>query len=95
MVYFNVAFTGDNVIYSYPSCCVFSREPLILSTSPMILGEFWNDLAGILESCPLKVSPQSDTRESKLTVNRAPWKEKLHRDLQYDVDLKAFWKTAG
>ena len=95
MVYFNVAFTGDDTIYSYPSCCVFLRPPLFQSTSVTIVREFWNDLVAILESYPLNVRPQSAVNESQPKVNRVPWHEKLRRDFQYDIELKRFLKSAG
>jgi len=78
IVYFNVAFSEDSIVYTYPSCCVFRKAPEQVMTSPTqmndIFLQFWSDLLPLLGHFPGDVKPD-------ILPNRACWIDKLNFDL--------------
>lgn len=89
MVYFNVTFSSDNTVYTYPSCCVFMRQPVLRRTSgdttTKYLRRFFDDLEPLIRCWYEK-------RDFKVTLrpasSRIPWQEKLASDIQQDNELK-------
>lgn len=90
-MYFNVAFTNEGTVYTYPSCCVFREEPQILPTSAKsshsIVLKFWLDLEQLLKFFPGLLTPEPCLLEPHA---RIPWHQKFIADLENDVKMKAF-----
>jgi hypothetical protein len=78
IVYFNVAFSEDSIVYTYPSCCVFRKAPEQVLTSPTLINaifvQFWSDLLPLLGHFPGDVKPD-------ILPSRTSWMEKLNFDL--------------
>ncbi len=90
IVYFNVAFSNEGTVYTYPSCCVFREEPEILPTSAKssfsIVRQFWQDLEQLLE-CFSGLTPERWLLDPLAQI---PWHQKLTADLENGVKMKAF-----
>lgn len=90
IVYFNVAFSNEGTVYTYPSCCVFREEPEILPISAKssfsIVRQFWQDLEQLLE-CFSGLTPERWLFDPLAHI---PWHQKLTADLENGVKMKAF-----
>ncbi len=101
LVYFNVVFpygAREQTIYTYPSCCVFKRQPISHVPSAESCYETLNhlrqDLVPILKSIFSTEEIQWNPLEEVDRGVRIPWHVKLDRDLEHDVILKMRMKTA-
>lgn len=87
-MYFNVTFSNDKTVYTYPSCCVLLKPPVVLRTSGETATDylrlFFKDLEPLVrcwyESLDFKVTPISRS-------SRIPWEDKLAGDIQYAHEM--------
>lgn len=83
-------FANEGTLYTYPSCCVFLKQPEILpisvKTNLSIVRQFWKDFEPIFQSFPGKIVSESWLSNPLV---RVPWQQKFAEDIEYDAKMRS------